>query len=101
MTDSPRMFGLLYPLLDAYPTVDAIAVVLPAWHRWHRRPDLVLDDLGAFTSADEPVSIQRIDASRAWGPENVVVVDVPEELRAYHRVEHETWLAACASRAPT
>lgn len=92
MTAALRLFGDLFPLLDAYPTVDALASVLPAWHRWHRRPDRVLADLGL--DADDGgglVCIRRLDVSLGFEPDNVVLVEVPDELRPYHRIEHEAW----------
>lgn len=90
--DELRMFGLRYPLLAAYPEVTAVCAMLPDGHQWRHRRDVLLDDLGVSVSDDDLVCIQRIDPTCAWVTDNVVVVDVPEELRRYHHVEREAWL---------
>lgn len=98
MKAGPRLFGVLYPLLDAFPTVDAVAAIVPSWHRWHRRPDLVLADLGLAGESADSICIRRVDLGRGFEADNVVVVTVPDELRPYHRVEHAAWRREGTSR---
>lgn len=98
MTTGARLFGVLYPLLDAFPTVDAVAAIVPSWHRWHRRPDLILADLALLGEDAVSVCIRRVDLGRGFEADNVAVVTVPDELRPYHRIEHAAWRRTGASR---
>lgn len=97
--DETRMFGLHYPLLAAYPEVVPVCMLLPAGHRWHRRRDRLLVDLGVDVIDDDLVCIRRIDPAVPWEATNVAVVEVPEELRWYHLVEREAWLEAASRGA--
>lgn len=86
------MFGPLYPLLSAYPTIEAVAVFLPHWHRWHRNPDRALEDLDLQELRGEVLCFHRIVDTEGWQADNVILVDVPDELREYLLLEHHAWL---------
>ena len=86
------MFGPLFPLLAAFPTIETICTVLPAWHPWHLRPDRMRRDLGLAHVRDQIICVRRRDDTLSWVPGSVVVVAPPVEVRRYLVEEHDAWL---------
>ena len=90
--DETFMFDAGYPLLRAYPALDIVCLLLPRSHPWHHRVGRALADLGVQPESGATVCVQRVDDAEPWDLRNVRVVDVPDELRRFHAIEHDDWM---------
>ncbi|MCC6874630.1 MAG: hypothetical protein IT378_10025 [Sandaracinaceae bacterium] len=80
--DEREMFGVLYPLVAAWPTPETIAAVMPVEHRL-RDPEVARRELGA----PAPGHALRRRSSEAWSAANTIIVPIPDELLDAHQVE--------------